>query len=64
MDVCPGVVTETSCVLTGLPSGQSYFVFVQATNAAGTSSASIGRFVTTPVTPPSAPTGVAGRSRR
>ena len=56
----PASVADTSCMLSGLPGGQSYFVYVQATNAAGTSSASIGQFVTTADAPPSAPTDVSG----
>ena len=56
----PASVADTSCMLSGLPGGQSYFVYVQAINAAGTSSASIGQFVTTDVAPPSAPTDVSG----
>ena len=59
----PAAATETSCTLTGLTNGQSYSIFVQATNGAGTSLASTVLFAApmapeVPAAAPSAPTAV------
>ncbi len=51
-----------SCIVTGLTNGASYTFTVTATNAAGTSSASLASSAVTPATVPDAPTSVSDSS--
>jgi hypothetical protein len=52
------IANATTCVITGLTNGTTYFVDVQASNLLGYGAASTPRVAGTPATRPGAPTGV------